>query len=45
MGIIKDTEYYNKTVTRLAMKSRALSTGEITLIKEAYNNNSRDVIL
>tara|TARA_R110001583_G_scaffold56717_1_gene170927 strand:+ start:16739 stop:17872 length:1134 start_codon:yes stop_codon:yes gene_type:complete len=44
MGIIKNTEYYNRTVTRIAMKSRELLTEDITLIKEAYNNNSRDVI-
>jgi hypothetical protein len=44
MGIIKDTEYYNKTVTRIAIKSRELLPEDITLIEEAYSNNSRDVI-
>ena len=44
MGIIKDTEYYNKTITRIAIKSRELLPKDITLIEEAYSNNSRDVI-
>ena len=44
METIKDTEFFNRTITRLAMKSRELLPEEIVLIKEAYNNNAKDVI-
>jgi len=42
--MINKTDYYNKAVMRLSMKSSLLSYEETNILKEAYKYNSRDVI-
>jgi len=42
MDIIKDSNYYNKSVARLSMKSGALTAEDISVIKEAYGNNNKN---